>query len=625
MADITASMVKELRERTQAGMTDCKTRARGGRRRHGQGRRGHPQEGDRQGCGARRVASRPRARSPRGSRPTASAASSSRSTRQTDFVSRGDDFKDFVKNVLERRDEGAAGADLGAQKYPGTDKTIDAVRAGARRQDRREHRRPPLGRARGQGARRPRPLVRPHGRQARRAPRRRGPPTRRTPSFAAFVDNAAMQIAAMNADRRPPRGDRRRRTSTSRRRSSRRSSRKRRSPSRRGRRSSRASSPSGSTRSPSSARTTCGTRRPASIDKLRQELGKKLGGEVKIHAFVRFASARASRRSRKTWRPKSRRPSAAEATRACASARSASTSTRSRTTSASTACRAPRGRRARSSTTSRSTGSRALAARAGDPAHALRRRQRPRAARGRGASSREARAAGLRDRQPHARPPLRPRPPRARRDPAADRGGARRHRARDRASVPWASARPATPSPTRSSTCSRSWASRTTRRSFRARRTTQPRPRRSALIGLRGRTEPVDRRHPGGPHGADAAVPRRPARTTRAGAGCSSSRPGDARARLPFIGTYVTLWGPSVARWLARGCVGEPLVNLELHGIDVLDASRRARGAPAAPARRARPREDEARGAPRRRRASSADAGYEFVTHRDAARAVLPS
>lgn len=41
--------------------------------------------------------------------------------------------------------------------------------------------------------------------------------------------------------------------------------------------------------------------------------------------------------------------------------------------------------------------------------------------------------------------------------------------------------------------------------------------------------------------------------------------------RLPFIGTSVTLAGPERARWLARMCVGEPLVNLELHGIDVLD------------------------------------------------------
>jgi len=43
--------------------------------------------------------------------------------------------------------------------------------------------------------------------------------------------------------------------------------------------------------------------------------------------------------------------------------------------------------------------------------------------------------------------------------------------------------------------------------------------------------------------------------------------------RLPFIGTSVTLWGAAVGRRLARACVGEPVVTLELHGLDVLDAS----------------------------------------------------
>ncbi len=42
--------------------------------------------------------------------------------------------------------------------------------------------------------------------------------------------------------------------------------------------------------------------------------------------------------------------------------------------------------------------------------------------------------------------------------------------------------------------------------------------------------------------------------------------------RLPFIGTSITMAGPTRARWLAKACVGLPLVNLELHGIDVLDA-----------------------------------------------------
>lgn len=43
--------------------------------------------------------------------------------------------------------------------------------------------------------------------------------------------------------------------------------------------------------------------------------------------------------------------------------------------------------------------------------------------------------------------------------------------------------------------------------------------------------------------------------------------------RLPFIGTSVVLAGPSRARSLAKMCVGEPLVNLELHGIDVLNVA----------------------------------------------------
>lgn len=43
------------------------------------------------------------------------------------------------------------------------------------------------------------------------------------------------------------------------------------------------------------------------------------------------------------------------------------------------------------------------------------------------------------------------------------------------------------------------------------------------------------------------------------------------RLRLPVIGTSLTVGGPFGARALVRGCIGDPLVNLELHGIDVLD------------------------------------------------------
>jgi peptidoglycan-N-acetylglucosamine deacetylase len=43
--------------------------------------------------------------------------------------------------------------------------------------------------------------------------------------------------------------------------------------------------------------------------------------------------------------------------------------------------------------------------------------------------------------------------------------------------------------------------------------------------------------------------------------------------RLPFIGTSVVALGPSLAAGLARSLVGTQLINLELHGIDVLEAA----------------------------------------------------
>jgi peptidoglycan-N-acetylglucosamine deacetylase len=43
--------------------------------------------------------------------------------------------------------------------------------------------------------------------------------------------------------------------------------------------------------------------------------------------------------------------------------------------------------------------------------------------------------------------------------------------------------------------------------------------------------------------------------------------------RLPYIGTTLALAGQAGARWLTRAMLGRPLVNLELHGIDLADAS----------------------------------------------------
>lgn len=91
--------------------------------------------------------------------------------------------------------------------------------------------------------------------------------------------------------------------------------------------------------------------------------------------------------------------------------------------------------------------------------------------------------------------------------------------------------------------------------------------------------------------------------------------------RLPFIGTTLALAGPDLARRLARSCVGEPLVNLELHGIDVLDAGD---GLQALVAHQPDVRVSRARKVHSLRAAVGelAQAGYSFVTLRGAAQAI---
>jgi hypothetical protein len=46
----------------------------------------------------------------------------------------------------------------------------------------------------------------------------------------------------------------------------------------------------------------------------------------------------------------------------------------------------------------------------------------------------------------------------------------------------------------------------------------------------------------------------------------------DNTGRLPYIGTSIVLAGEQGGAWLSRCIVGRPLVNLELHGIDLCDA-----------------------------------------------------
>jgi hypothetical protein len=90
-------------------------------------------------------------------------------------------------------------------------------------------------------------------------------------------------------------------------------------------------------------------------------------------------------------------------------------------------------------------------------------------------------------------------------------------------------------------------------------------------------------------------------------------------ARLPFIGTSVVAGGEAVARALARQCVGRPLVNFELHGIDLADADTDGLDwlRPHQPDLRRRGASKER--ALRAAIATLRDAGYRFVTLADAA------
>lgn len=73
---------------------------------------------------------------------------------------------------------------------------------------------------------------------------------------------------------------------------------------------------------------------------------------------------------------------------------------------------------------------------------------------------------------------------------------------------------------------------------------------------------------------ADPYLPSRPYwRRSRGGASLVELPIGVTRgARLPFIGTTLSALGPAGSRALAKQMVGRPLVNLELHGLDLLDA-----------------------------------------------------
>ena len=127
MASITPAMIKELRDRTSAGMSDCKNAL-------------VEADGDLDKAvevilkkGIVKAAARAGKVASEGEVATWVAPDGKRGVVveincQTDFVARGDDFKAFVKNVLDVASRAKKGADLGAEKYPGSDKTVDTVR-----------------------------------------------------------------------------------------------------------------------------------------------------------------------------------------------------------------------------------------------------------------------------------------------------------------------------------------------------------------------------------------------------------------------------------------------------------------------------------------------------------------
>ncbi len=127
MADITAAMIKELRERTQAGMSDCKAAL-------------VEAEGDMDKAvegilkkGIVKAAARAGKVAAEGEVRTLVSDDRKKGTIvevncQTDFVARDENFKSFVGKVLEVAAAQSAGADLAGQKYPGSAQTVDEFR-----------------------------------------------------------------------------------------------------------------------------------------------------------------------------------------------------------------------------------------------------------------------------------------------------------------------------------------------------------------------------------------------------------------------------------------------------------------------------------------------------------------
>ena len=127
MAAITPALIKELRDRTSAGMSDCKNAL-------------VEAEGDIEKAvevilkkGIVKAAARAGKVAAEGQVATWTSPDHRKGiivevNCQTDFVARGDDFKKFVDDVLSVAQKLGKGKDVGAETYPGSDKTVDTIR-----------------------------------------------------------------------------------------------------------------------------------------------------------------------------------------------------------------------------------------------------------------------------------------------------------------------------------------------------------------------------------------------------------------------------------------------------------------------------------------------------------------
>jgi len=286
MPEITASMVKELRERTQAGMSDCKNAL-------------VEAGGDMEKAvevilkkGIVKAAARAGRVATEGEVATWVAPDGKRGVIvevncQTDFVSRGDDFKRFVRDVVQVASKAPKGADLGALRYPGGDKTVDQVR---QEMVARSGENTVVRRWASLEAKEPGGLVHAYvhaGGKLAVLLHAEGPDPKNA-DLRAFVDNVAMQVAAMNpiVVRREqvtqPEIDKQKEIFEA-------QLKEEGKPQQAWPKIIEGKLAKWFTEVTLLGQDNVWDPPAGTIDKLRQELSKKLGGEVKVHAFVRYS------------------------------------------------------------------------------------------------------------------------------------------------------------------------------------------------------------------------------------------------------------------------------------------------------------------------------------------------